>query len=145
FLSIDLWDEPPPEQFAGFRKVDEHMRKTFSRPGGDSLAALHGDAYPHLQHLAYSDWVVMISYYGGGDAQAQNRWEAFNVPYDKIPAIPEHNGGRFSIPILFPLDSLADSGFIDIARDRIALMNESFQVGLYGEANPNETLGAARG
>ena len=138
-FTIDLNDEPPTEEFLGFRMVNEWMKRTFRNGEGDSVAVGHGDAHPHLEHLGGSDWVQTLSYYGGPDPERQNRWAPhMHLPTDKVPTVQEHNGGRFTIPLLFPLSALDDPDYMEEARERIALMNETFQLSSVGAANPEE-------
>ncbi len=141
--NLNIADEPPFTQFAGFRETKRLIERNFVADGADTLTTLNGWAIPFLQWLGEAGWHTKGNYLGNhfydNGAIFKIDPNPGSLRYRDIPSVTQHNGGRWTIPELFDFDSLGSAPYAATLPGRIDTMELLFQHTRMGAALPEQT------
>lgn len=144
--NLNIADEPPYMQFAGFRRTKPLIEQSFIAGGTDTLTTLNGTALPFIQWLGDADWVVSGNYLGnnfyrlGNDFNLNRTVDTGLVRYQDVPSVKQHNGGKWHIAELFDFDSLGSATYAATLPERIEHAELLWNHARMGAAAPGQNL-----
>lgn len=141
--NLNIADEPPPVEFAGFRETKRLLQERFVDGTGDTLSSLNGTAIPFIQWLGDADWLVSGNYLGSVFIHHGDRF-GLNVgggSYQDVPSVKQHNGGTWHIPELFDFATVTNPDTAGTLPGRIEHMELFWNYARMGAATPGQDEG----
>lgn len=143
--NLNVADEPPYTQFAGFREVKRLIEENFAY-GTDTMTSLNGTAIPFIQWLGDADWMVSGNYLGNAFYHLGELFDLTTtiggqtLQYQDVPSARQHNGGTWHIGELFDFDSLGSASYVATLPQRIEYMETIWNHGRMGAGTPGQNL-----